>query len=106
MQPEHMCGITCWHPTWLQKFANTKSFLLVYGLLGTIQSMAFLYFVVTLTTVEKRFKIPSYTTGECASFECRPVARIVRLAVDSGARILSQTAGIQSDCVCVKWFAQ
>lgn len=63
MQPEHMCGLTGWHPKWLQKYANTKSFLVVYGLLGTIQSMAFLYFVVTLTTVEKRFKIPSYTTG-------------------------------------------
>jgi len=35
----------------------------VYGLLGTIQAMAYIYFVATLTTLEKRFKIPSKTTG-------------------------------------------
>jgi hypothetical protein len=35
----------------------------VYGLLGTIQAVAFVYFVATLTTLEKRFKIPSKTTG-------------------------------------------
>lgn len=64
MRPEHMCGVACWHPKWLQRFANTNTFLMVYGLLGTIQSMAFLYFVVTLTTMEKRFKIPSQVTGK------------------------------------------
>lgn len=58
------CGITCWHPHWLQKFANTKWFMIIYGLLGTIQATSFLYIVVTLTTLEKRFKIPSQTTGE------------------------------------------
>jgi hypothetical protein len=35
----------------------------VYGLLGTIQAMAYIYFVASLTTLEKRFKIPSKTTG-------------------------------------------
>lgn len=64
MNPKHMCGISGWHPHWLQRFANTKTFMLVYGLLGTTQSMAFVYFLVTLTTIEKRFKIPSYMTGE------------------------------------------
>lgn len=64
MKIEHMCGISCWHPKWLQRFSNAKTFLIVYGLLGTIQAMASLYFIVTLTTVEKRFKIPSYVTGE------------------------------------------
>lgn len=58
------CGLFGWHPKSLQKFANTKTFLLVYGLLGTMKSMAFVYFFVTLTTLEKRFKIPSQTTGE------------------------------------------
>lgn len=64
MKPENMCGLSFWHPSWLQKFANSKMFLIVYGLLGTTQAMGYLYFVVTLTTIEKRFKIPSQTTGE------------------------------------------
>lgn len=39
--------------------------MMVYGLLGTVQAMGYLYFIVTLTTIEKRFKIPSQTTGTC-----------------------------------------
>lgn len=58
------CGISCWHPYWMRKFANTRWFMIVYGLLGTIQATSYLYFVITLTTIEKRFKIPSQTTGE------------------------------------------
>jgi hypothetical protein len=58
------CGLgPCFRPAWLQKFATPFFFLIVYGLLGTIQAMAYVYFVATLTTMEKRFKIPSKTTG-------------------------------------------
>lgn len=59
------CGFSFWHPKWMSRFANTRWFMIVYGLLGTVQATSFLYFVVTLTTIEKRFKIPSQTTGEC-----------------------------------------
>lgn len=58
------CGVTCWHPKFLQRFANSKTFIVVYGLLGTVQAMSFVYFVVILTTLEKRFQIPSSTTGK------------------------------------------
>lgn len=61
---ENSCGIWNFRPQWMQKYATTRSFLLVYGLLGTIQSMGYLYFTVTLSTIEKRFKIPSQTTGK------------------------------------------
>lgn len=61
---ENACGISIFKPKWLKKFATIKSFMAVYGLLGTIQAMAFVYLVVTLTTIEKRFKIPSKTTGK------------------------------------------
>ncbi|KDR21868.1 Solute carrier organic anion transporter family member 3A1 [Zootermopsis nevadensis] len=58
------CGLgPCFRPTWLRKYATPRAFLVVYGLLGTIQAMAYIYFVATLTTLEKRFKIPSKTTG-------------------------------------------
>lgn len=61
---QNRCGISCWHPIWLQKFANIKWFTLVYGLLGTVQGISSMYIVITLTTMEKRFKIKSQTTGE------------------------------------------
>uniref|UniRef100_A0A182J4Z2 Solute carrier organic anion transporter family member n=1 Tax=Anopheles atroparvus TaxID=41427 RepID=A0A182J4Z2_ANOAO len=63
MKSNYLCGISCWHPVWMQRFATPKSFILVYGFLGTVQAMAYIYFVITLTTLEKRFKIPSSTTG-------------------------------------------
>lgn len=57
------CGICGIYPKWLRDRATPKNFIAVYGLLGTVQAMAFIYIVVTLTTLEKRFKIPSRTTG-------------------------------------------
>nr|XP_012137032.1 PREDICTED: solute carrier organic anion transporter family member 5A1-like [Megachile rotundata] len=57
------CGIFGIYPSWLRDRATPKNFIAVYGLLGTVQAMAFIYIVVTLTTLEKRFKIPSRTTG-------------------------------------------
>uniref|UniRef100_A0A2M3YXJ7 Solute carrier organic anion transporter family member n=2 Tax=Anopheles braziliensis TaxID=58242 RepID=A0A2M3YXJ7_9DIPT len=63
MASDVRCGLSCWHPRWLQRFATPRSFIMVYGFLGTVQAMAYIYFVITLTTLEKRFKIPSSTTG-------------------------------------------
>ncbi|XP_031619006.1 solute carrier organic anion transporter family member 74D-like [Contarinia nasturtii] len=57
------CGFSCWHPTWIQKFAKTRWFIVVYALLGTIQTASSTYFYITLPTIEKRFRIPSQTTG-------------------------------------------
>ncbi|KAH0567005.1 hypothetical protein KQX54_006002 [Cotesia glomerata] len=61
-RPTH-CGLCGIYPKWLQKRATPHTFILVYGFLGLVQAMAFIYIVVTLTTLEKRFKIPSQTTG-------------------------------------------
>jgi len=58
------CGICGIYPRWLRNRATPRTFIVVYGLLGTVQAMAFIYIIVTLTTLEKRFKIPSRTTGE------------------------------------------
>lgn len=68
MRHTNLCGIAGWHPEWLQKFANVKVFLIIYGLLGTTQWMAFIYFNATLTTLEKRFNIPSGTAGKPNNF--------------------------------------
>lgn len=60
---ETMCGIGPIRSAWLQKFANKKAYVLVYGLLGCTFSASYAYFNGTITTLEKRFKIPSRTTG-------------------------------------------
>ncbi|XP_034248106.1 solute carrier organic anion transporter family member 74D isoform X2 [Thrips palmi] len=60
---DYLCGMWGWRPACLNRFATSRTFLVVYGLLGTVQAMAYVYFISTLTTLEKRFKIPSKTTG-------------------------------------------
>lgn len=68
MSQDYKCGVSCWHPKWMQRFATSRSFIVVFGLLGTIQAMSYVYFVVTLTTIEKRFKIPTSTFGKLSTF--------------------------------------
>lgn len=57
------CGIWCFKGRILQKFANKKAYVFLYGVLGCIFSASYAYFNGTITTIEKRFKIPSKTTG-------------------------------------------
>lgn len=57
------CGIWCLKGPILQKFANKKAYVFLYGVLGCIFSASYAYFNGTITTIEKRFKIPSKTTG-------------------------------------------
>ncbi|BES92194.1 Organic anion [Nesidiocoris tenuis] len=60
---ETTCGIGCLKGRFLQRFANKKAYVFLYGLMGLILSAAYSYFNGTITTLEKRFKIPSRTTG-------------------------------------------
>ncbi|KAG7205509.1 hypothetical protein KM043_007490 [Ampulex compressa] len=57
------CGIWCVRGPNLQRFANKKAYVFLYGVLGCIFSASYAYFNGTITTIEKRFKIPSKTTG-------------------------------------------
>ncbi|KAJ3639424.1 hypothetical protein Zmor_002785 [Zophobas morio] len=57
------CGIWFLKGHWIQHFANKKAYVFLYGLLGCVFSAAYAYFNGTITTLEKRFKIPSRTTG-------------------------------------------
>ncbi|PSN38991.1 hypothetical protein C0J52_25495 [Blattella germanica] len=61
------CGIGPCQPKWLQKLASKKSYILVYGLIGMADFAIGSYFVSTISTIEKRFKIPSRTSGLIAS---------------------------------------
>lgn len=58
------CGIWLFKGPLLQKFANKKMFVLLYGISGMFFSATYAYFSGTITTMEKRFKIPSKTMGE------------------------------------------
>lgn len=58
------CGIACCKGKLLQRFANKKAYVILYGVLGCIFSASYSYFNGTITTLEKRFKIPSKTTGK------------------------------------------
>lgn len=60
---ETSCGIWCIRNPTLQRFANKKAYVFLYGVLGCIFSASYAYFNGTITTIEKRFKIPSKTTG-------------------------------------------
>jgi hypothetical protein len=60
------CGIGAFRPRWLQTLASKKAYVLVYGLIGTAILAMVCYFVATISTIEKRFKIPSRTSGNAS----------------------------------------
>ncbi|XP_017886610.1 solute carrier organic anion transporter family member 2A1 [Ceratina calcarata] len=60
---ETSCGIWCIRNPTLQRFANKKAYVFLYGVLGCIFAASYAYFNGTITTIEKRFKIPSKMTG-------------------------------------------
>lgn len=70
---ETTCGIGCFRGPVLQRFANKKAYVILYGILGCIFAASYSYFNGTITTLEKRFKIPSKTTGTstCENIESR-----------------------------------
>lgn len=57
------CGFWIFKGTFYQRFANQTAYVLLYGIVGCIFSMTYAYFNGTITTIEKRFKIPSKNTG-------------------------------------------
>lgn len=63
MDSSYLCGFSFWRPKGLQKYATSRNFMIAYGILGTIQTMTNIYSTITLTTLERRFKIPSSITG-------------------------------------------
>lgn len=63
LSDETTCGIWIFKGPFLQKLANKKTYVVLYGLLGCVFSACYAYFNGTITTLEKRFKIPSTNTG-------------------------------------------
>ncbi|KAG8187160.1 hypothetical protein JTE90_020037 [Oedothorax gibbosus] len=57
------CGIGPCKPSWLQRFADPKVYLIIYCIVGVIEGAHFTYFVGVLTTLEKRFAFESKISG-------------------------------------------
>ena len=53
------CGLFNWRPEWVQRFANQKVYMALFVIIGVVQSMAFSYLTVVLSTIEKRFGLKS-----------------------------------------------
>lgn len=45
------------------RLANKKVYVLLYGIIGCVYGSSYAYFNGTITTLEKRYKIPSRNTG-------------------------------------------
>lgn len=60
---ETVCGIGTFRGKLLQKFANKNTYVILYGILGCVMGACGPYLTGTITTLEKRFRIPSTTTG-------------------------------------------
>ncbi|GAB0091795.1 hypothetical protein DMENIID0001_066770 [Sergentomyia squamirostris] len=60
---ETRCGYGFCTGSILQKFANKKIYVLLFGASGAFFNSSFAYFNGTISTIEKRFKIPSRNSG-------------------------------------------
>lgn len=60
---ETKCGISECKPSWLQRFANPKVYLVNFCILGVLQGAYFTYFVGIVTTLEKRYAFESKVSG-------------------------------------------
>ncbi|XP_059613651.1 solute carrier organic anion transporter family member 74D-like [Phlebotomus argentipes] len=60
---ETTCGYWIFKGPFFQRFANKKAYVFLYGVVGCIFSATYAYFNGTITTLEKRYKIPSKNTG-------------------------------------------
>lgn len=49
--------------TWRSRLINKKTYTVLYGISGLAYSASFRYFNGTITSIEKRYKIPSRNTG-------------------------------------------
>lgn len=56
------------------RFANKKAFVIIHGILGCMYISAHAYYNGTITTIEKRYGIPSRVTGLISTgYECSAI---------------------------------
>ncbi|KMY95754.1 solute carrier organic anion transporter family member 74D [Drosophila simulans] len=57
------CGFWIFKGPSMQRFATEQMYVILYGLAGCVMTMTFSYFNGTITTLEKRYKIPTKVSG-------------------------------------------
>ncbi|OQR78228.1 solute carrier organic anion transporter family member 2A1-like, partial [Tropilaelaps mercedesae] len=59
LNKDYLCGVGDLRSAWIQSFASTKMYAVVFAVLGVFQTAYRSYLVGTLSTVEKRFSMSS-----------------------------------------------
>lgn len=62
------CGILGYRPQWIQRFASVQFFTFFACIIVAIQGIYLGYFIGIITTIEKRFKLDSKSSGGLLSF--------------------------------------
>ena len=98
------CGLFNYRPKWAQRFANQKVYMLLFVVIGIVQSMAFSYLTVVLSTIEKRFGLKSkeatwiYSGNEISQvafiFALPFVGRVQRRPLFMGLSIMLSALGL------------
>lgn len=57
------CGLCAWRPHYMQKFSNKTLFSVIFTIVGVVQSSIWSYYTANISTLEKRFRMDSVTSG-------------------------------------------
>lgn len=98
------CGILTCRPFIIQKFARIKIFVLLLSILVTLQqALSSGYINSVITTIEKRFEIPSSYSGLIASsYEIGNVITVIFVSYLGSRRHIPVWIGI-GECLIIQW---
>ncbi|XP_055948598.1 solute carrier organic anion transporter family member 6C1-like [Argiope bruennichi] len=63
VDPDIVCGIGCFKPRWIQPWATSRVYLILYSIIGILSGSYYSYLIGAMSTLEKRFAFKSKTSG-------------------------------------------
>lgn len=63
LDPDVICGLGCFKPKWIQKYATARVYLVLYSIIGIFSGSYYTYLIGSMSTLEKRFAFKSKTSG-------------------------------------------
>ncbi|GBL94500.1 Solute carrier organic anion transporter family member 1B2 [Araneus ventricosus] len=63
LDPDIVCGIGCFKPRWMQPWATSRVYLILYSIIGILSGSYYSYLIGAMSTLEKRFAFKSKTSG-------------------------------------------
>ncbi|GFY64174.1 solute carrier organic anion transporter family member 3A1 [Trichonephila inaurata madagascariensis] len=63
LDPDTVCGMGCFKPQWIQKYATARVYLVLYSIIGIFSGSYYTYLIGSMSTLEKRFAFKSKTSG-------------------------------------------